>query len=221
MSIKLTCTKIQANQSNGFPEYFGYIRSANDPSLLVSPMVVAGIVIGLVLFLSCMTIIIGSLRKDGGVRDLHADPSYDGISYAAPIGDLRSVCSGDRSPSFEFGSNMEFNFTFLDAPPRYDDCVRPEASAVYIPPDDPPPYSLEDPCLARELAFDVSTEEVPWTSLENTGPPVTSNDVSSVGHQALPPYRTLHKENVHIPLTPTDSLKDVSSRNLPVPQQNA
>ncbi|XP_063294734.1 protein BEAN1 isoform X2 [Pelobates fuscus] len=123
MSIKLTCTKIHTNQSNAFPDYFGYVRSNNDTSLLVSPLVVAGIVIGLVLFLSCVTIIIGSLRKDGGVRDwrMEADPSYDGISYAVPVGDLRSVCTGDLTPSFECGSYLDFNVAYMDSPPCFKD----------------------------------------------------------------------------------------------------
>ncbi|KAM8945923.1 protein BEAN1 [Pelodytes ibericus] len=222
MSIKLTCTKIHTNQSNTFPEYLGYARSHNDPSLLVSPLVVAGIVIGLVLFLSCVTIIVGSLRKDGGVRDwrLEAEPSYDGISYAAPGGDLRSVCTGELSSSFEFGSYLDINVPYLDSPPRYDDCVRPGTSAMYLPADDPPPYSLEDPCRTHELVLSVSSDEVALTSLDNTGLLLPSNTFSSVGLQVAPPNRTWDKQNVHIPLAPMDSAKDESARNFSLPPRS-
>ncbi|CAJ0955768.1 unnamed protein product [Ranitomeya imitator] len=111
--------KINLNQSSPSPEYFGYIRSGHDPALLVSPLVVAGIVIGLVLFLSCVTIIIGSLRKDGGERDWRLEnPSYDGISYAtSSFGDLRSVCTGDISPALDFGSYLELSASYPDYPP--------------------------------------------------------------------------------------------------------
>uniref|UniRef100_A0A8C5MH04 Uncharacterized protein n=1 Tax=Leptobrachium leishanense TaxID=445787 RepID=A0A8C5MH04_9ANUR len=221
MSIKVTCTKIHANQSNGFPEYFGYVRSNNDTSLLVSPLVVAGIVIGLVLFLSCVTIIIGSLRKDG-VTDwrLQADPSYDGISYAVPVGDLRSVCTGDLTPSFECGSYADFNVAYMDSPPCYDDCIRPGELSMYLPSDDPPPYSLEDPCLQLEVDLNVSREEVTWTSPGNTGLQQPSHVLSSDGPQVAPPYRTWSTESADTPLTPIDSFKDSPHQNLPLPTQN-
>ncbi|XP_063294732.1 protein BEAN1 isoform X1 [Pelobates fuscus] len=214
MSIKLTCTKIHTNQSNAFPDYFGYVRSNNDTSLLVSPLVVAGIVIGLVLFLSCVTIIIGSLRKDGGVRDwrMEADPSYDGISYAVPVGDLRSVCTGDLTPSFECGSYLDFNVAYMDSPPCYDDCVGHGVSAISLPSDDPPPYSLEDPCLPCDLDLNVSSEE-------NAGLQQTSDTLPSDDFQVVPSSRTWNVEIVHIPLTPMDSVKDAPLQNLPLPAQ--
>ncbi|XP_077144508.1 protein BEAN1 isoform X1 [Ranitomeya variabilis] len=164
MSIKVTCTKINLNQSSPLPEYFGYIRSGHDPALLVSPLAVAGIVIGLVLFLSCVTIIIGSLRKDGGERDWRLEnPSYDGISYAtSSFGDLRSVCTGDISPALEFGSYLELSSSYPDYPPCYEDCVGPGTLEVYIPADDPPPYSLEDPHLGP------SSAEMPLCSQTDT-----------------------------------------------------
>ncbi|CAI9616512.1 unnamed protein product [Staurois parvus] len=115
MSIKVTCTKIHLNQSNPLPEYFGYMRSSHDSTLLVSPLVVAGIVIGLVLFLSCVTIIIGSLRKDGRERDWRLqNPSYDGISYAPSFGDLSSVCTGDMSPALDFASYLGLSVSYPD-----------------------------------------------------------------------------------------------------------
>lgn len=221
MSIKVTCTKIHANQSNVFPEYFGYVRSNNDTSLLVSPLVVAGIVIGLVLFLSCVTIIIGSLRKDG-VTDwrLQADPSYDGISYAVPGGDLRSVCTGDLTPSFECDSYPDVNVAYMDSPPCYYDCIRPGVSSIYLPLEDPPPYSLEDPCLQLEVDLNISTEEVSWTSPGSTGLLQGSHTMSSDGPQVAPPYRTWSTDIANDTLTTIDSFKNTSHQNIPLPTQN-
>ncbi|KAE8608352.1 hypothetical protein XENTR_v10011476 [Xenopus tropicalis] len=206
MSIKLTCTKVHSNHS-AFPEYLGYVRSNNDTSLLVSPLVVAGIVIGLVLFLSCVTIIIGSLRKDGGVRDWHleAEPSYDGISYAASIGDLRSACPGDLTPTFGFGSYLELNVSYPDAPPCYEDCVGEGAMELYPPTDDPPPYSLENPHLSNELALSIGTEDTPWTTQESSGHLLPTPLLSSLWLHFAPPYRTRSKMSVHSPVISVDA----------------
>jgi len=67
----LCCTEVHLNQSSPTSEFPSYSENGNDTSLLVSPVLVAGVVIGLVLFLSCVTIIIGSLRKDGRLRHPH------------------------------------------------------------------------------------------------------------------------------------------------------
>lgn len=63
---------VSSNQSHGeYPDCRSERESGGEASLLVSPLVVAGIVIGLVLFLSCLTIIVGSLRKDSRLRNPH------------------------------------------------------------------------------------------------------------------------------------------------------
>ena len=70
-------TAVSSNQSHGeYPECRSEREPVGEPSLLVSPLVVAGIVIGLVLFLSCITIIVGSLRKDSRLRNPHLGASY-------------------------------------------------------------------------------------------------------------------------------------------------
>ncbi|XP_073439086.1 protein BEAN1 [Dendrobates tinctorius] len=206
MSIKVTCTKIHLNQSSPVPEYFGYIRSSHDPALLVSPLVVAGIVIGLVLFLSCVTIIIGSLRKDGGERDWRLEnPSYDGISYAtSSFGDLRSVCTGDISPALEFGSYLELSASYPDYPPCYEACVGPGTLEVYLPADDPPPYSLEDPHLRQEGP---SSSEMPQTDREHFQ---VSSPLSTLNLHVVAPVLTTAKRSLHLPIIPMDMLKDVS-----------
>ncbi|NXA45565.1 BEAN1 protein, partial [Nothocercus julius] len=149
------------NQSSAASEFPSYSEHGSDPSLLVSPLLVAGVVIGLVLFLSCVTIIVGSLRKDGRLRhtQLRRDakslfiacfPAPDGFSYSGSFGELRSTCMEEFPPAFEFGSYLEtlsrVNIMYPDSPPCYDECVGPGATQIYIPTDDPPPYSLMDPC---------------------------------------------------------------------------
>lgn len=68
---------VSSNQSHGeYPDCRSERESGGEASLLVSPLVVAGIVIGLVLFLSCITIIVGSLRKDSRLRNPHFRASY-------------------------------------------------------------------------------------------------------------------------------------------------
>ncbi|XP_073515264.1 protein BEAN1 [Phyllobates terribilis] len=206
MSIKVTCTKIHLNQSNPLPEYLGYIRSGHDPALLVSPLVVAGIVIGLVLFLSCVTIIIGSLRKDGGERDWRLEnPSYDGISYAtSSFGDLRSVCTGDISPALEFGSYLELSASYPDYPPCYEDCVGPGTLEMCLPADDPPPYSLEDPHLRQEVSLGPRSAETPRCSQTDAGHFQVSSPLSTVNSHVAASVQTTAKRSLHLPIIPMD-----------------
>uniref|UniRef100_A0A1A8FQX2 Brain expressed, associated with NEDD4, 1 n=1 Tax=Nothobranchius korthausae TaxID=1143690 RepID=A0A1A8FQX2_9TELE len=152
MLMKLICS-VSSNQSHGeYPDCRGERDTGGEASLLVSPLVVAGIVIGLVLFLSCITIIIGSLRKDSRLRNPHFRASYgqDGFSYGGSAGELRSSCIEDFPPGIDFDPFREnlppMNNLYPDSPPRYDECVGPGSTQIYIPTDDPPPYSLLDPC---------------------------------------------------------------------------
>ncbi|XP_045927006.1 protein BEAN1 isoform X3 [Micropterus dolomieu] len=195
MLMKLICS-VSSNQSHGeYPDCRSERESGGEASLLVSPLVVAGIVIGLVLFLSCITIIVGSLRKDSRLRNPHLRASYglDGFSYGGSVGELRSTCLEDFPPGLDFDSYREtlshVNNLYTDSPPRthkkwhqdppspvfslqscpvsssverhnhcmnpcqrsslsrdlYDECVGPGSTQIYIPTDDPPPYSLLDP----------------------------------------------------------------------------
>nr|XP_032826984.1 protein BEAN1 [Petromyzon marinus] len=125
-------------------------------SLLVSPLVVAGMVIGLVLLLSCVTIVAGSLKKDGRSTargsQLGSLPTagQDGFSYSGSHGDLSLSRMERYSTAMAYEMCDEtvsrLNLTFLDAPPRYEDCIRPSTLILPIPSDAPPPYSLTDPC---------------------------------------------------------------------------
>lgn len=64
LSVSL-CSAAASNQSSGSSAFPSPAEHGSDTNLLVSPLLVAGVVIGLVLFLSCATIVVGSLRKDG------------------------------------------------------------------------------------------------------------------------------------------------------------
>ncbi|KAJ0066806.1 hypothetical protein NL108_002846, partial [Boleophthalmus pectinirostris] len=120
-----------SNQSHGeYPECRSEREPVGEPSLLVSPLVVAGIVIGLVLFLSCITIIVGSLRKDSRLRNPHLRASYveflcagqDGFSYGGSVGELRSTCLEEFPPGLDFHSYGEgldqITGLYPDSPPR-------------------------------------------------------------------------------------------------------
>ncbi|KAJ7417794.1 protein BEAN1 [Pitangus sulphuratus] len=146
------------NQSTASSELPGPGEAGGDSSLLVSPLLVAGVVIGLVLSLSCATIVVGSLRKDPQPR---TEPGYapDGISHGGSSGELRSTCSEEFPQACDFGSYLDIlsqvSIMYPDPPPRYDECVGPGATQIYIPTDDPPPYSLMDPCQGNETSINI------------------------------------------------------------------
>ncbi|XP_062442402.1 protein BEAN1 [Rhea pennata] len=231
MSIKLTCSKVHLNHSNPISEFPSYSENGNDPSLLVSPLLVAGVVIGLVLFLSCVTIIVGSLRKDGRLRHPHLrrDASYapDGFSYGGSIGELRSTCMEEFPPAFDFGSYLEslsqVSVMYPDSPPCYDECVGPGATQIYIPTDDPPPYSLMDPYQRNEISINISLDEEAASGtieqaanyavrLQDLEQPISSISLSSFTLEAAPLYEmVVCEQNIPIPLVPMDALKNSST----------
>ncbi|KAF1648414.1 Protein BEAN1, partial [Eudyptes chrysocome] len=157
------------NQSSPTSEFPSYGENGNDTSLLVSPLLVAGVVIGLVLFLSCVTIIVGSLRKDGRLRHPHLtrdacltwqckqgcglrnktpdDPFL--LTLPAPVM-LKIMYCGIFHRNLMKKSFFSFS---------YDECVGPGATQIYIPTDDPPPYSFTDPCQRNEISINISLEE--------------------------------------------------------------
>ncbi|NXB76648.1 BEAN1 protein, partial [Donacobius atricapilla] len=153
-----------------------------DSSLLVSPLLVAGVVIGLVLSLSCATIVVGSLRKDGrsgrparpgAAADANMNSCFaapDGFSPGSSSAELRSTCTEEFPPACDFDSYLDIlsqvNIMYPDPPPCYDECVGPGATQIYIPTDDPPPYSLTDPCQRHEMPINICTsqEEAPGTA---------------------------------------------------------
>ncbi|XP_048814455.1 protein BEAN1 isoform X2 [Lagopus muta] len=236
MSIQLTCSKIHLNQSSPTSELPSYSENGSDASLLVSPLLVAGVVIGLVLFLSCVTIIVGSLRKDGRLRHPHQrrDTAYgkklapDSFSYGGSFGELRSTCLEEFHPAFDFGSYLDtlsqVNIMYPDSPPRYDECVGPGATQIYIPTDDPPPYSLTDPCQRNEISINISREEEEAaagtagqaahhaTRIQGWQQPIPSISLSSLPTEAAPRYEAVMCEHsIPIPLVPVEVLKNSPS----------
>ncbi|NWV39007.1 BEAN1 protein, partial [Grantiella picta] len=171
----------QSSSSSAFP---GSGENGSDTSLLVSPLLVAGVVIGLVLFLSCATIVVGSLRKDSRFGQPHlrrepADvsidccfPAPDGFSHGSS-GELRSTCTEEFPPACNFGSYLDIlsqvNIMYPDPPPCYDDCVGPGATQIYIPTDDPPPYSLTDPCQRNEIPVNIYISQEEEAASGTTG----------------------------------------------------
>ncbi|XP_051884165.1 protein BEAN1 isoform X2 [Pristis pectinata] len=228
-SIKLICSKLLSNQSGGNHGYPHYNESGSDANLLVSPLVVAGIVIGLVLFLSCMTIIVGSFRKDSRLRNsnVRMEASYapDAFSFGGSIGELRSTCIEDYPPIFDFDSYTEtlsqVNVMYQDSPPHYEDCVRDGAPGMYLPEDDPPPYSLTDPWQRHDLTPQIPAEQESTrqeTGGCTSGPanaPESQQAISSISSTSppadqAPPYErvVLSGRDVALPLIPQAELKD-------------
>lgn len=227
MLMKLICSAVSANQSHGeYPECRSEREPVGEPSLLVSPLVVAGIVIGLVLFLSCITIIVGSLRKDSRLRNPHLRASYgqDGFSYGGSVGELRSTCLEEFPPGLDFHSYgdslSQLNSLYPDSPPRYEECVGPGATEIYIPTDDPPPYSLLDPCREARRPG----EELNHTSTSSsTDSPASTSWFSPLDHHCLsgqhiasishpmeeaPPYESVLTDSGQpLPLMPFDLYK--------------
>ncbi|OWK54255.1 protein BEAN1 isoform X1 [Lonchura striata] len=144
---------IASNQSSASSAFPSRGERGGDSSLLVSPLLVAGVVIGLVLLLSCATILVGSLRRDSRAGPAAAAP--DGFSHGGSSTELRSTCSEEFPPACDFDSYLDIlsqvNIMYPDPPPCYDECVGPGATQIYIPTDDPPPYSLTDPCQRNEI----------------------------------------------------------------------
>ncbi|NXH86247.1 BEAN1 protein, partial [Edolisoma coerulescens] len=160
-------------------------EAGSDSSLLVSPLLVAGLVIGLVLSLSCATIVVGSLRKDSrlGRAQLGREPADaninscfaapDGFSHGGSSAELRSTCTEEFPPACDFGSYLDIlsqvNIMYPDPPPRYDECVGPGATQIYIPTEDPPPYSLTDPCQRNEISINIYISQEEEAASGTTG----------------------------------------------------
>ncbi|XP_070616472.1 protein BEAN1 [Erythrolamprus reginae] len=179
--------------------------------MLDSSVLVAGVVIGVVLFLSCVAILIGSLRKNQCFRHLQlwSDASYtpDCFSYGGSAGELRSSCAEEFPPTFYFSSYMEAlsqaNIIHPDSPPRYDECVGPGAAQIYLPTEDPPPYSLIDPCQQNNVSVNNALDERGSTSttmgpdseglvrLQDLHQPSRASSSSSFPTEAAPPYEAV------------------------------
>lgn len=115
-------------------------------------------------------------------------------------------------------SNEKFLFSF-----SYDECVGPGATQIYIPTDDPPPYSLMDPCQRNDISINVSLEEAAASGttgqaadyavrLQDLQQPISSISPSSLTLEAAPLYETVVcEQNIPIPLVPMEVLKNSST----------
>ncbi|KAF4799038.1 protein BEAN1 [Turdus rufiventris] len=154
---------IFSNHSSATSAFPSAREHGGDTNLLVSPLLVAGVVIGLVLFLSCATIVVGSLRKDSRLGQprlpREAAEAPDGFSHGGSSAELRSTCTEEFPPACDFDSYLDIlsqvNIMYPDPPPCYEECVGPGATQIYIPADDPPPYSLTDPCQRNEIPLNI------------------------------------------------------------------
>lgn len=101
----------------------------------------------------------------------------------------------------------------------YDECVGPGATQIHIPTDDPPPYSLTDPCQRTEIPLNSSLEEAAAAAgttgqaahhaarLQELQQPISSISVSSL--EAAPRYEAVVcEQNIPIPLVPVEVLKN-------------
>ncbi|NXY59266.1 BEAN1 protein, partial [Callaeas wilsoni] len=112
------------NQSRASGALPGPGEHGSDTNLLVSPLLVAGVVIGLVLFLSCATIVVGSLRRDRRGRAANINSCFaapDGFSHGGSSAELRSTCTEELPPACDFGSYLDIlsqvNIMYPDPPP--------------------------------------------------------------------------------------------------------
>lgn len=67
---------------------------------------------------------------------------------------LPLLCWNNVLWHFSQESNEHFFFSF-----SYDECVGPGATQIYIPTDDPPPYSLTDPCQRNEIPINICVSQ--------------------------------------------------------------
>ncbi|XP_061546686.1 uncharacterized protein bean1 isoform X3 [Phycodurus eques] len=92
---------------------------------------------------------------------------------------------------------------------RYDECVGPGCTHIYIPTDDPPPYSLWDP--RRD-----DSEEGP-SSAGAASPPSEHQGIASISFpsEAAPPYEAVVADQGQpLPLVPCDLSKHRSERDV-------
>ncbi|XP_043937755.1 protein BEAN1 [Protopterus annectens] len=223
---------LQPNQSKGFTVCESFPNS--DP-LLVSPLVVAGIVIGLVLFLSCMTIIVGSLKTDSRLSNPHLQTealyATDSYCYGSSSGELRPACIEVFPPYYDFDSFVEsltqVNVIYPDSPPCYEESVGLGGTQRDIPTHDPPPYSANDPYLRSEMQEDIGHDEENFRisghplyylpGMQELQHPIPSIFLPLIPLEDAPPYETVAGiQNTQIPLIPQDVLKNSSPEHHPI-----
>ncbi|XP_057252587.1 protein BEAN1 isoform X1 [Pezoporus wallicus] len=226
-SMLTTGTKV-VNESDSDSEFPNYGDHGNETHFFFSPILVAGVVIGIVLFLSCITIIVGGLRKERRLRRQRprTDVFYapDGFSYGGSFGELRAACIEEYPPNLELGASVDtrqrvVNVIYSDSPPRYEECVGPGARQMYMPTDNPPPYSVTDPCRRNETSINIGLEAACGSActancpvrLQNLQRPTSSISLSPLALGATSRYETVvRQQNTPVSLVPIEVLKNSS-----------
>ncbi|EGV98595.1 Protein BEAN [Cricetulus griseus] len=161
-----------------------FSESSEHSHLLVSPVLVASAVIGVVITLSCITIIVGSIRRDRQARiqqhhhrhhrhhhhhhrrrrrhrEYEQGQASGGHMLSHSSHRMPYACSPaeDWPPPLDISSDGDVDVTVLrdlypDSPPGYEECVGPGATQLYVPTDAPPPYSPTDSCPMLNVALD-------------------------------------------------------------------
>ncbi|XP_072527438.1 protein BEAN1 [Salminus brasiliensis] len=187
-------------------------------------LLLAGIVIGLVIIISCITIIIGRLRKGNHKRNpnLRSSSLVGDRYFVGSNGELRPIRPDDSRTASDWDSYAETvsqnSDVCPDAPPQYDECMEPRAPPMYDPTEAPPPYSLTDPCrwdqppsprfhtvynLQMELLPDASA--YPIRQRDFGAWSVSSSSPSPLPMEEVPPYEAVvwgTGADRPIPLTP-------------------
>nr|KAF6409097.1 brain expressed associated with NEDD4 1 [Rousettus aegyptiacus] len=202
MSFKRPCPSRNnfTNTDSMFPE------SSEDGDDAISPILVISTVIGVLVILSCLTIIGGSICKAKFCRrrrrryeeeDENSQGS-DGSIYSHLGYRMRYACGfgeGWSSPSVlssdENVDGMTLREMYSDVPPRYEECVGPGAAQLYIPTEAPPPYSLIDayPVLESSLCWMTSSSNNPGgyqaQGIQGQG------GICTISMDALPSYESV------------------------------
>ncbi|KAM7057890.1 protein BEAN1 [Molossus nigricans] len=166
--------------------YPGSLENSGKSNVFVSPVMVASVVIGMVVAISCITIILGSMRRERQARqsrrrrygDYEDGQESEELTYWSR--GMRYACSlvGDWPAPLDLSYHQEVDAVMLhrlytDPPPCYEECMGPGATQLYLPTDAPPPYSLID------------------TSHSSGGYQQGQSSLHTISMDALPPYEAV------------------------------
>ncbi|XP_026634687.1 protein BEAN1 [Microtus ochrogaster] len=217
MSFKRPCPLARYNRTSYFyPTTFS--ESSEHNHLLVSPVLVASAVIGVVITLSCITIIVGSIRRDRQARiqrhhhrhhrhhhhhrhrrrrhrEYEQGQASGSYMHSHSSRRMPYVCSPAedwRSP-LDISSDGDVDVTVLrelypDSPPGYEECVGPGATQLYVPTDAPPPYSLTGSCPTLNGVLDSGSSHSHHQREQRTQ---GQSGLHTVSIDTLPPYEAV------------------------------
>ncbi|XP_012585885.1 PREDICTED: protein BEAN1 [Condylura cristata] len=235
MSFKRPCPS-RYNRTTYF--YPTFSESQEHSHLLVSPVLVASAAVGVVIILSCITIIVGSIRRDRQARlqrrrrhhhrhhrrrRRHREYEHgyvsDGHTYSRSSRRMRYACNPaeDWPPALDLSSDGDVDATVLqelypDSPPGYEECMGPGATQLYIPTDAPPPYSLTGSCPSLDGDFDAGSGHSPGRH-QQVRRTQGQSGLRTVSMDTLPPYEAV----CGVPRLPLPGPGPRSCQGSPVP----